>query len=87
MYGRLDNSELVEQCTPGEARGALRQYPSDLLDAYEVSTRINSVKNGSPDLIGPVERVAATRIVDDARRVIVGESRGTLMVASPLKRA
>jgi putative SOS response-associated peptidase YedK len=40
--------------TPDEARAVLRQYPADVMDAYEVSTRVNSVKNNSPDLIEPV---------------------------------
>ena len=41
--------------TPEEARAVLRPYPSDLMVAYEVSTRVNSVKNNSPDLIRPAE--------------------------------
>jgi putative SOS response-associated peptidase YedK len=32
----------------------LKQYPADLMDAYEVSTRVNSVKNNDPGLINPV---------------------------------
>jgi putative SOS response-associated peptidase YedK len=39
--------------TPEEARAVLRPYPSDLMVAYEVSTKVNSVKNNSPDLIEP----------------------------------
>ena len=39
--------------TPEEARAVLKPYPSDLMVAYEVSTRVNSVKNNSPDLIQP----------------------------------
>jgi putative SOS response-associated peptidase YedK len=27
------------------------QYPADLMVAYEVSARVNSVKNNSPDLV------------------------------------
>jgi putative SOS response-associated peptidase YedK len=38
-----------------DARAALVQYPADLMVAYEVSTRVNSVKNNSPDLIAPVQ--------------------------------
>jgi putative SOS response-associated peptidase YedK len=44
--------------TPEEARAVLRQYSADLMDAYEVSKRVNSVKNNSPDLLEPRERVA-----------------------------
>lgn len=41
-----------------EARAALVPYPADLMVAYEVSSRVNSVKNNSPDLIEPVQREA-----------------------------
>jgi putative SOS response-associated peptidase YedK len=34
------------------------QYPADLMVAYEVSARVNSVKNNSPDLVEPVQREA-----------------------------
>ncbi len=33
----------------------LKPYPSDLMEAYEVSTRVNSAKHDSPDCIKPVE--------------------------------
>jgi putative SOS response-associated peptidase YedK len=36
-----------------EARTVLKPYPADLMDAYEVSTRVNSVKNNDPGLIDP----------------------------------
>jgi putative SOS response-associated peptidase YedK len=36
-----------------EARAVLKPYPADLMDAYEVSTRVNSVKNNDPSLIDP----------------------------------
>ena len=36
----------------------LTQYPADLMSAYEVSTRVNSVKNNEPGLIEPVQRDA-----------------------------
>jgi putative SOS response-associated peptidase YedK len=36
-----------------EARAVLKPYPADLMDAYEVSTRVNSVKNNDPGLIDP----------------------------------
>jgi putative SOS response-associated peptidase YedK len=38
-----------------EATAVLKPYPSDLMIAYEVSTRVNSVKNNSPDLIEPTK--------------------------------
>jgi len=41
-----------------EARAALAPYPADLMVAYEVSSRVNSVNNNSPDLIEPVQREA-----------------------------
>lgn len=44
--------------TAEEARAVLTPYPSALMVAYEVSPRVNSVKNDSPDLIEPVEREA-----------------------------
>ena len=55
---RAEDREAWLTGTPEEARAALTQYPADLMDAYEVSTRVNSVKNNSPDLIEPMERVA-----------------------------
>jgi putative SOS response-associated peptidase YedK len=44
--------------TAEEARAVLTQYPADLMSAYEVSTRVNSVKNNDPALIDPVQRAA-----------------------------
>ena len=38
-----------------DARAVLRQYPPDHMYTYEVSTRVNSPKNNSPELIEPVE--------------------------------
>jgi putative SOS response-associated peptidase YedK len=38
--------------TPEAARTVLRQYPADLMDAFEVSTRVNSTKNDDPQLRG-----------------------------------
>jgi putative SOS response-associated peptidase YedK len=37
-----------------EAQAVLKPYPADLMDAYEVSARVNSVKNNDPGLINPV---------------------------------
>jgi putative SOS response-associated peptidase YedK len=42
--------------TEDEARTVLKPYPSELMVAFEVSTRVNSVKNDSPELIRPVDR-------------------------------
>jgi putative SOS response-associated peptidase YedK len=39
-----------------EARGVLKPYPSEMMSAYEVSARVNSVKNNSPELIEPAPR-------------------------------
>ena len=55
---RAEDREAWLTGTPAEARAVLTQYPSNLMDAYEVSTRVNSVQNNSPDLIEPMERVA-----------------------------
>jgi putative SOS response-associated peptidase YedK len=51
---RAEDREAWLSGTPEEAQAALRQYRADLMDAYEVSTRVNSVKNSSPGLIEPV---------------------------------
>ena len=42
-----------------EARAALRQYPADLMDAFEVSPRVNAVKHDDPGLIEPAMRERA----------------------------
>jgi putative SOS response-associated peptidase YedK len=55
---RAEDREAWLTGTPEEARAVVGQYPADLMDAYEVSTRVNSVKNNSSDLIEPIERVA-----------------------------
>jgi putative SOS response-associated peptidase YedK len=44
-----------------EARAVLRQYPPDHMYTYEVSTRVNSPKNNSADLVEPVEVPKANR--------------------------
>lgn len=38
-----------------DARAVLRQYEPDHMYAYEVSPRVNSPKNDSPELIEPVD--------------------------------
>lgn len=40
--------------SPAEAKGALAQYPDELLHAYRVSTRVNSPKNNDAELIVPL---------------------------------
>jgi putative SOS response-associated peptidase YedK len=55
---RAEDREAWLTGTPEEARAVLKPYRADLMHAYEVSTRVNSVRNNSPDLIEPVERVA-----------------------------
>jgi putative SOS response-associated peptidase YedK len=55
---RAEDREAWLSGTPEDAWAVLKQYPSELMDAYEVSTRVNSVNNNSPDLIQPVQRVA-----------------------------
>jgi putative SOS response-associated peptidase YedK len=41
--------------TKDQARAVLKQYPEDLMVAYQVSTRVNSPKNNDNTLILPVE--------------------------------
>jgi putative SOS response-associated peptidase YedK len=55
---RAEDREAWLTGTPEEARAVLKPYRADLMHAYEVSTRVNSVRNNSPDLIEPVERIA-----------------------------
>jgi putative SOS response-associated peptidase YedK len=38
-----------------EARAALQQYPADLMYAYAVSSKVNSPKNNSPELLEPIK--------------------------------
>jgi len=40
--------------TPQQAKTVLKQYPSELMHAYAVSTKVNSPKNNGPELIQPV---------------------------------
>jgi putative SOS response-associated peptidase YedK len=55
---RLEDRDAWLQGSAAEARAALVPYPADLMVAYEVSLRVNSVKNNSADLIEPVQREA-----------------------------
>jgi putative SOS response-associated peptidase YedK len=50
---RREDHEAWLSGTSQQARAVLRQYPAELMDAYEVSTRVNSVRNNSPDLMDP----------------------------------
>jgi len=56
---RLEDRETWLRGTPEEARAVLKQYPADLMDAFEVSCRVNAVKNNDPGLIEPVMRELA----------------------------
>lgn len=41
--------------TSEQARAVLKPYPSDEMIAWPVSTRVNTPKNNSPDLISPIQ--------------------------------
>jgi putative SOS response-associated peptidase YedK len=51
---RAEDRETWLSGTPQEARAVLTPYPADLMDAYQVSSRVNSVRNNSPELIEPI---------------------------------
>ena len=51
--------------TPDDARAVLKPYPSEMMVAYEVSSRVNSVKNDSPELIRPVDGVELSGVTRD----------------------
>jgi putative SOS response-associated peptidase YedK len=55
---RLEDRAAWLEGSLEEARAALVPYPADLMVAYEVSSRVNTVKNNSPDLIEPAQREA-----------------------------
>jgi putative SOS response-associated peptidase YedK len=55
---RVADREAWLRGSAEEARAALVPYPADLMLAYEVSPRVNSVKNNSPELTQPVQREA-----------------------------
>ena len=40
---------------PDTVKELLRPYPAELMKAYPVSTKVNSPRNNSPDLIQPME--------------------------------
>jgi len=53
---RKEDQEVWLNGTPEQARRALIPYPADLMVAYEVSTRVNSVRNNDAGLIEPADR-------------------------------
>lgn len=55
---RAEDHDAWLNGTSEQARAVLTPYPAALMVAYEVSTRVNSVKNNDPTLIEPVEQMA-----------------------------
>jgi putative SOS response-associated peptidase YedK len=53
---RKEDQEVWLHGTPEDARAVVRPYPADLMVAYEVSLRVNSVRNNDPALIEPVDQ-------------------------------
>ncbi len=51
---RREDHETWLHGSAAEARAVLLPYRADLMVAHEVSVRVNSVRNNSPDLIEPV---------------------------------
>jgi putative SOS response-associated peptidase YedK len=51
---RREDHEVWLRGTPQEARALLAPYPSGLMVAYRVSTRVNSVRNNCAELIEPI---------------------------------
>lgn len=51
---RAEDRDAWLRGIPEEARAVLAPYPADLMDAFEVSSRVNNVKNNDPGLIEPV---------------------------------
>jgi putative SOS response-associated peptidase YedK len=51
---RAEDRDVWLRGTTQEARAVLRPYPADLMVAYQVSLRVNSVSNNSPELIEPI---------------------------------
>lgn len=56
---RAEDRDAWLSGTPEEARAVLTPYPADLMDAFEVSSRVNNVKHNDPGLIEPVVRERA----------------------------
>jgi len=53
---RKEDHEVWLHGSVEDAKAVLQPYPPDHMFAFEVSTRVNSPKNNSPDLIQPVHR-------------------------------
>jgi len=51
---RREDHEAWLRGGPAEARAALVPYPTDLMVAHPVTTRVNSVRNNGPELIEPI---------------------------------
>lgn len=51
---RREDREAWLNGTADEARGVLRPYAADLMEAYEVTARVNSPRNDAPSNIEPV---------------------------------
>jgi putative SOS response-associated peptidase YedK len=56
---RAEDHEAWLTGSVDEARAVLRQYATDLMVAYRVSTKVNTPKNNSPDLIEPAREAPA----------------------------
>jgi putative SOS response-associated peptidase YedK len=53
---RREDQEVWLNGTADEARSVLTAYPADLMIAYEVNTRVNSVRNNDERLTEPLDR-------------------------------
>lgn len=53
---RRKDAEAWLKGTAEQARALLVPYPAELMVAYEVSARVNSVRNNDPSLVAPVDR-------------------------------
>lgn len=53
---------LNEDLTRQDALDLLQPYPSDLIDYYEVSNKVNSVKENNRELILPMKNVIQTKL-------------------------
>ena len=49
-----DEARWLEEDDPAELKAMLDPYPDELTDAYEISTKVNSPSNDSPDIIEPL---------------------------------
>jgi len=53
---RKEDQDVWLNGTPEQARAVLVPYPAELMLAYEVNLRVNSVRNNDPGLIEPLDR-------------------------------